>query len=387
MIEPLRIVGAEFFRLNASKRDGGFYKAEDGITRAESRALTIDLEGYTIFPGMVNVHDHLEMNHYPRTKFREKYDNAHQWGEDVNTRLDEPPFKELRAYPIEDRCFIGGLKNLLCGATSVIHHNPPYPVLFQRDFPVRVLRKYRWAHSLHFATKEEIVRSRRYRKWDERWYIHLAEGTDETAASEYQQLKAMGCIRPGTVLIHGVGITREDFKDAAENHVRFVVCPSTNHFLLGAHPDITSWTWFRAGYYLGSDSRLTANGDFLDEIRYCYETGLINNERAMHHIIFAYNPLLIYQSASRSKGVLPSDWFAVRRDRPLYTLHRADLSLIVRGGVPQIGDPALMEKFTHIKTVEAALDGAPKLINMQLARQIKRCSLKEPGLEIMGKVN
>src|SRR5690606_9331213 len=112
------------------------------VAQPASDALVVDLEGYTIFPGLINAHDHLELNHYPRSKFRDRYDNAHQWGEDMNARLDTEPYKSLRAYPLWDRLFIGGLKNLLCGATTVAHHNPPHKELWRKDFPVRVLRKY-----------------------------------------------------------------------------------------------------------------------------------------------------------------------------------------------------------------------------------------------------
>src|SRR5512145_962131 len=60
----------------------------------------LDLGGQTVFPGLINAHDHLELNHYPRSKFRTVYDNAHQWGEDMNARLDSEPYKSLRAYPL-----------------------------------------------------------------------------------------------------------------------------------------------------------------------------------------------------------------------------------------------------------------------------------------------
>ena len=117
----------------------------------------IDLSGYTVYPGFINAHDHLELNHYPRTKYRQTYDNAHQWGEDINRRLDTSPFRELQQYILNDRLFIGGLKNLLCGATTVIHHNPPHKPLFRKQFPVRVIQDYRWSHSLHFADETEIA--------------------------------------------------------------------------------------------------------------------------------------------------------------------------------------------------------------------------------------
>ncbi|HVU13587.1 MAG TPA: hypothetical protein VHD90_20045, partial [Phototrophicaceae bacterium] len=141
--QPLYIQNAAIYngKLENSFDQRDLFTTDIVVAECPKDALTVDLSGYTIFPGLVNAHDHLELNHYPRTKFRERYDNASQWSADVNARLNESPFKELRAYPLEDRCFIGGLKNLLCGATTVAHHNPPHKYLFRTDFPVRVLRK------------------------------------------------------------------------------------------------------------------------------------------------------------------------------------------------------------------------------------------------------
>jgi hypothetical protein len=61
---------------------------------------------------------------------------------------------------------------------------------------------------------------------------------------------------------------------------------------------------------------------------------------------------------------------------------RADLALILRGGVPQVGDPDLMAKFTDVQTVPALLDGVPKRVHLRLAQQVARCSLQEPGFEL-----
>src|SRR5690606_749391 len=142
-VQPLTIKNARVWDGQGTvERD--LYTSDVVLDKPHPKAITVDLSGYTIFPGLINAHDHLELNHFPRTKFRERYDNAHQWGEDINARLNESPFKELRAYPLEDRLLIGGLKNLLCGVTTVAHHNPPHKPLFRKDFPVRVLRKYGW---------------------------------------------------------------------------------------------------------------------------------------------------------------------------------------------------------------------------------------------------
>ncbi|MBZ0277846.1 MAG: hypothetical protein K8I60_16990 [Anaerolineae bacterium] len=61
---------------------------------------------------------------------------------------------------------------------------------------------------------------------------------------------------------------------------------------------------------------------------------------------------------------------------------RADLAMVVYDGIPRIGNPDIMAKFPHIQTVPARLDGVEKAIHIDLARQIHRCKLQEPGLEV-----
>ncbi|MFN8528103.1 MAG: hypothetical protein U0670_05790 [Anaerolineae bacterium] len=377
MIKPLRIVGARIY--TGRESDCTALNTTDRVlVEPHPRALTVDLEGYTIFPGLINGHDHLDRNHYPRTKFREKYDNAHQWGEDISARLNESPFKELRAYPLEDKCLIGGLKNLLCGALTVYHHDPPHAPLFKSDFPVRVVQNYGWAHSLHFTPEAEIIASYRRTSPNVPWFIHLAEGTDYVAAGEYQRLKAMGCVGANTVIVHGVGLTEADIVDAAPKVLGLVWCPTSNDYLLGTQPKLGAWLASGGRLVLGSDSRLTAECDFQFE-----------QLQAKRLLIDAGWPDYLFDTAGLMRDSLAetlspgsrADWFISQGG-----VARADLALIVRGGVPQIGDPDLMEKFPHIEAVDATLDGKPKRVNLQLARQIQRCSLKEPGLEIIGSI-
>jgi hypothetical protein len=69
-------------------------------------------------------------------------------------------------------------------------------------------------------------------------------------------------------------------------------------------------------------------------------------------------------------------------EHALVNARRSDLALIIRDGLPQIGDPEVMAQFPQVQTVPAVLDGRPKAIHVDLARRIHRCSLKESGLEV-----
>lgn len=390
MVQALHIRGAQIWNGKENvQRD--LFTTEVVTPKPAPNALSIDLSGYTLFPGLINAHDHLELNHYPRSKFRDRYDNAHQWGEDMNARLDTEPFKSLRVYPLEDRCFIGGLKNLLCGAITVAHHNPPHKCLFNKDFPVRVLRKYGWAHSLHFSTDDEILRSYKSTPKDVPWFIHLAEGTDEESASEYERLKALGCIGENTVLIHGVNILSPTFNTIfpdAKNCRGLVWCPSTNFYLLDQTANIFRWSSSKGKVAIGSDSRLTADGDLLSEINVVREKYAV--EPPMEWVTSMAAEMLGMQGVGSLDDECCADYIALRRDTPDINKgsnnptfrSRADLALVVKGGVPQIGDPDMMAKFPHIQAVSAILDGKPKAIHTDLARRIQKCSLKELGLEV-----
>lgn len=369
---PLRVVNAYVWANDEIATTDLCTAGGHVVERPVPRALTVDLAGHTIYPGWINAHDHLELNHYPRTKFRDVYANAHQWGEDVNTRLDSEPYRSLRAHRLWDRLFIGGLKNLLCGATTVVHHGPPHQFLYRRDFPVRVLRQYGWVHSLHFSADTEIVRSYRRTPSSWPWFIHLAEGTDDIAAGEYRRLKALGCVGPNTVLVHGVGLTAADIADAAPRIRALVWCPTTNEYLLGRTLNPALWS---DRLVLGSDSRLTAGGDWLDELHSALRCG-----DAVQRSLFALvtRPAALF-GFKRAGSLAPgsyADWLAA----PAFPTTRSEIALVIRGGVPLIGDPPLMAQFPHVQTVAAALDGVEKRIHLDLARQIRRCHLREPGL-------
>ncbi len=382
MIQPLHIKNALIWDVNGTTRRD-LYTTDVVVDKPANDALKVDLDGYTIFPGLINAHDHLELNHYPRTKFRERYDNARQWSADVNERLDTEPYKSLRAYPLEDRCFIGGLKNLLCGATTVAHHNPLHKYLKWDNFPVNVVEKFGWAHSFYLSSEEEIQRSYKRTPKHIPWFIHLAEGTDEEAAGDYQHLKSLGCVGENTVIVHGVGMTDDDIADAAPKVRGLVWCPTTNHYLLGQTVVILSYTraaWRGTDRHvaLASDSRLTANGDLLNEIQFARHSGPYDAIFILQAVTTRPAHICGLKNVGHLKTGANGDWIVAHG----WSETRADLALVAKGGIPQIGDPDVMAKFPYIQTVAATLDGKPKSIHVDLARRIHQCTLKEPGLEV-----
>ena len=86
--------------------------------------LVLDLGGDRLLPGLINAHDHLQLNHFPALEYPALYGNATQWIEDFNARLRYYlAVGSSAAVPRAQRLLGGGLK-ILSGVTTVAAPRP-----------------------------------------------------------------------------------------------------------------------------------------------------------------------------------------------------------------------------------------------------------------------
>src|SRR5262245_42543733 len=71
----------------ASIRFGGRVLALD--ERPQPRDVIIDLDGAFVLPGLINAHDHLELNHYGALKRRARYQHAADWIDDLRPVIQQ----------------------------------------------------------------------------------------------------------------------------------------------------------------------------------------------------------------------------------------------------------------------------------------------------------
>jgi cytosine/adenosine deaminase-related metal-dependent hydrolase len=362
----------------------------------------VDLQGAWILPGLINAHDHLELNHYGRRKFRERYANALEWIEDMRPRLDEDPsIRDGRRHPLTERLFIGGLKNLVAGVTTVAHHNPYYSEL-RRTMPIRVVRRYGWAHS--FGLQHEPAGARGEPGGDvaQRWrrtsaevpfFLHLAEGVDEDAAGELPRLEALGCLGPNTVAVHGVAIDAGGLDRLAAAGAGLVWCPASNTFLFGRTAAVRAMldrvADRPAQVALGSDSRLTGSRDLLDELRAALDTGCVRPPELLAMVTSNAAALLRLRHAGRLSVGAPADLVVIPAAgagdlaSSLVASRRKDVALVVVGGRPLIGEPSVEPLFLARSVLPRTLrvDGVAKIADSGLVRRIEGCPIAEPGVE------
>jgi cytosine/adenosine deaminase-related metal-dependent hydrolase/SAM-dependent methyltransferase len=329
----------------AHGRVAGIQSTQRSHNDAETQPGTIDLTGWIALPGLVNAHDHLEFALFPRLG-RRGYQNFLEWAEEIH-RPDISPVLEHRSIPKSARLWWGAIRNLLCGVTTVCHHNPYLSDVFDRSFPIRVARDFGWAHSL----KMEANAAERHASTPkgQPFIIHLAEGVDGSLAGELSELERIGALTSRTVIVHGLALDACGRTLLKQSGAALVWCPSSNQFLFGrTHSrEAVEELPFVA---LGSDSSLTAEGDLLDEVRFAGERVGIPAEKLYEQVTSAAARILRLGSGEGTIRIgAVADFVAIRDNNlsPAETLAQStyrDVELVILGGRVQLASPRLKER-------------------------------------------
>jgi cytosine/adenosine deaminase-related metal-dependent hydrolase/SAM-dependent methyltransferase len=304
----------------------------------------LDLSGYLVLPGLINAHDHLEFSLFPNMGDG-PYQNATQWAQDIHS-TQASLIEQHRAVPRPVRLWWGAIRNLLCGVTTVCHHNPVTPELVDPAFPVRVVADFAWAHSLsldpHVASKFAESPA------DVPFILHAAEGVDDDSTEEVFALDRMRVLNQRTVLVHGLACTPEAVSLINRRHAALILCPTSNQFLFRRSPSL-AFLRLLDTVVLGSDSPLTAAGDLLDEIRFTH-TDIGLDASSIYAMVTnrAADVLRLRQGEGRLWPGSVANMFAVRDiglspAETLVQLTIEQIELVIVGGRVQLAAPFLFE--------------------------------------------
>ena len=351
-------------------------------------ATRIDLRDHLIYPGLINAHDHLQLNAIPPLRHDRPFRNSYEWIEAFKPHLRQADVIAATLVPSDTRHRHGALKNLLAGVTTVAHHDPWHAVFDEPEFPVGVLRGAGWSHSLRLGLSGSygppVRESFCATAPDRPWVIHLAEGIDDVAASELSELEGLGCLAPNTVLVHGVGLTRADVDRVIERDAAVVWCPASNIGMFGRTRDPRRL--FDAGRLaLGSDSRLTGSRDLLDELRVAAANSDLSSRELLRLVTEDASRVLRLPECGGLNEGQNADCVIVRDDGDpfdaLLRTTRSSIRAVVRNGMPVVADPDYLGWFEQcgIAVVGIQLDGRPKLVARTL--MLTDAAAMEAGLE------
>jgi cytosine/adenosine deaminase-related metal-dependent hydrolase/ubiquinone/menaquinone biosynthesis C-methylase UbiE len=319
----------------------------EGRISSTLQEASLDLTGYVLLPGLINAHDHLEFALFPnlgRALNQPKYRNAPEWAEEIHA-THQALIRKHQSVPLETRLWFGALRNLLCGVTTVCHHNPLHPELLSPEFPLRVVKNFAWAHSLNFGTDPE--EARKDAPPDTPFILHAAEGVDHQSRSELEELDHLGLLDRQTVLVHGLALITRDINLLNERGASLVLCPTSNQFLFGHIPPAHIVRQLKRAA-LGSDSPLTAAGDLLDEIQVLREQKI--DPVTLYNLVTASpaDILTLKQGEGSIAQQGRADLIAIRDKRlspaeTLAVLSLDDIELVIVGGQVQVASPTLYQ--------------------------------------------
>jgi cytosine/adenosine deaminase-related metal-dependent hydrolase/ubiquinone/menaquinone biosynthesis C-methylase UbiE len=348
---------------NQSKAQSGHWVDERSQSLIEH---SLDLSGYLLLPGLINAHDHLEFSLHPNIGDGPYY-NAAQWARDIHANR-APLIAQHRKVPRSTCLWWGAIRNLLCGATTVCHHNPVTPELTGPGFPIRIVQEFAWAHSPSF--EPALASKFRESRADLPFILHAAEGVDEGSAEEIFELDRIQALDHRTVLVHGLACTPESISLINRRLAALIVCPTSNQFLFHRSPSLAFILSLDTAV-LGSDSPLTAAGDLLDEITFARER--IGIDANSIYAMVTNRPaevLRLRRGEGRIKPGSLADLFVVRDTglSPAETLTHLtsnEIELVVVGGRIQLAGPSLIERLPGVLRQGLELfqvDGQPRWV-------------------------
>jgi cytosine/adenosine deaminase-related metal-dependent hydrolase len=208
--------------------------------------------------------------------------------------------------------------------------------------------------------------------------VHLAEGTDERCRSELQALIRANVLRQNTVIVHGIGLGREDAVRIAEARAVVIWCPESNRVLYGATAPVAALRAAGVRLGLGSDSPVSGVRDPLSNLAAARREGLMSDTELMRlATVETAEAARLTSGALRERA--PADLAAVGSWTGLLEGRRDAVSLVIVAGRVQYGEPGLVESLQP-RTVGMMVDGAPRRLEAGLGRRLRGLLKAHPAL-------
>jgi 5-methylthioadenosine/S-adenosylhomocysteine deaminase len=199
--------------------------------------------GGFIFPGLIDLHNHITWNAHPRWSPGTLVKNRYEWQAlDSYSVWLSGPHEKVRPAECDLERF-GEVKALAWGATTVagsllkdcsrgLARNADrgddfVPPVQYRIFPFELRPEDEESVRTALADGKPVI-------------VHLAEGVDASSARELRMARAHGFLRRGLVIIHGVALRENDFDELGRAGVGLVWSPRSNIELYGRTADVAA---------------------------------------------------------------------------------------------------------------------------------------------------
>lgn len=324
----------------------------------------------TIYPGLIELHNHLSYNVLQLWSVPKKYTNRDQWGgTPIYRKLISGPMTVLGKTPgyveavvryVECKCLVGGVTTsqgiaLFSNAGITRYYRG---VIRNAEAPDSADLK---PASSRIADVEATDADRFLERLQSSscLLLHLSEGIDAKAHEHFEALKnAAGrwAITPALAGIHCVSLTRDDYEAMQENGGAMIWSPLSNLLLYGQTADIQAAKAAGVLMGLGSDWSPSGSKNLFGELKVARRVseamGGVFSDRELVAMatrnaaaILKWGHALGSIEAGKLADLLV---IAGRTGDPYAHLLKASetgITLVVIGGAPRYGQPRMMERF------------------------------------------
>jgi cytosine/adenosine deaminase-related metal-dependent hydrolase len=332
-------------------------------------APVFDTQG-TIYPGLLDLHNHLAYNVATLWNPPRKFQHRNQWRDNTDyarrvkkpleliTRPGSPTAPAVVRY-VEVKALLGGTTSVQ-GMRSRFQTLSPYYSGLVRNFessggdPRLPSAGSRIVDLEPDAKPEEIEAFRRGLSTNQAYVYHLSEGFGTETRAYYLALKQNELLQESLVAVHALALRKADFKHLVNKGCKVVWSPLSNQLLYGRTLDTNRLV--DVPFTLGADWSPSGSKNLLEELKAAWLTAQDDGSSLRPYDLTA----AATRHAARAigwgdaLGTLEAGKYAdllvleTRRDDPYENLLHAterDVRLVVIAGVPRYGERSLLARY------------------------------------------
>jgi 5-methylthioadenosine/S-adenosylhomocysteine deaminase len=325
--------------------------------------------GGSIYPGLIELHNHLSYNALRLWDVPQKYGDRSQW-------TGTPPYQQLVTQPMKVLGTAPGLtpavvryvecKCLLAGVTTsqgiALFSNTEIPRYYRGT--VRVAESPDDSRLPAAGSKiADVVATDRATFLDalktrECFLLHLSEGVDDAARAHFQSLQfpdGTWAITGSLAGIHGVALKPPDFEVMVEHNASMVWSPLSNLLLYGGTADVEAARAAGIRMSIGADWAPTGSKSLFGELKVaqifaretgirCSDSDLIAMATRDAAAILHWDHLLGTVEVGKRADLIVVDGTQNDAYAALLAATESSISLVMIDGVARVGTPDLMLK-------------------------------------------
>jgi len=331
----------------------------------------------TIYPGLIDTHNHLHYNQAPLWEMTPHlpvenrnawggYNNRYEWNNhpDYKSQVTKPKTLVHSApyWNMESQAMKYVEAKAIMGGTTASQGSPTNPDDSYSTILARNIEDYNFGRDQIHTKVTELtsdyvgshIKNGNASGTLDAWFIHIAEGVDASSRAEFDILVNNNLLVGELVLIHGVALTSVEFQQMADVGATLVWSPLSNLLLYGQTADIATARQAGVRIALAPDWAPSGSKSTLHELK----VADLWDDEILGDIISDYELVqMVTVNAARATGweddvgtltpgtaadLVVIDNIHANPYRNLINAIDPDVRLSVVGGIPLFGDEHVM---------------------------------------------